>query len=197
MNTKKIVNFIFELGMLKKVRHSGWQLVGIKNPDTIAEHALLAAQIGYILAVMEGDVNPEKVTTMLVIHDNVETRTGDPNKINSRYFDKKPAEEKAIKEQLDNLGEVIKKKWLAYFEEFEMRNTKEGVIAKDADWLEMAFQAKEYYDCGYKAVIDWINNVEKAVETRSAKLIIKEMKKTEFTAWFRNLQKMTYTKLKK
>lgn len=197
MNTKKIVNFIFELGQLKKQAHTGFLLAGVVQPTSVAEHAFRAAQIGYILAELEG-VNPEKVAMMVIIHDNVETRTGDPNKINSRYNNnKKESEKMAINEQLDGLSDFIKKKWLVYFEEFEERNTPEGVVAKDADWLEMAFQAKEYYDLGYRTAMDWIDNVEKAVETKSAKAIIAEMRKTEFTEWWQGLKKMTYTKLKK
>jgi len=196
MNIKNIVNFIFELNQLKRLRHSGWQLAGIKNPDTVAEHSLRAAQIGYILAIMEGDVNPDKVATMLVIHDNAETRIGDQNKVSARYYSNGEPEEKAFIDQLDNLGEKIKIKWMKYFNEYEKRNTKEGIIAKDADWLEQAFQAKEYVDLGYVSAQDWIDNVEKAVETESAKKIIREMNKTKFTDWWKDLKKMTYKKLK-
>lgn len=196
MNTKNIINFIFEINQLKRQVHSGWLLAGVKNPDTVAEHAFRAAQIGYILACLEGDANPEKVVSILVIHDNAETRIGDQNKVSARYYSNKEAEHKAFEEQLDLLGGNIKKKWQSYFNEYENRNTKEGVVAKDADWLEMAFEAKELIDLGYDSAIDWINNVEKAVETKSAKKIIKEMRKIKFTDWWKDLKKMTYKKLK-
>ncbi len=196
MNIKNIVNFIFELNQLKRQRHSGSQLAGVKDSDTVAEHVMRAAQIGYILAVMEGDANPEKVVSMLIIHDNGESRVGDQNKVAARYFSNSGAEANALADQLKNLGQQIEKKWLEYFKEYENRNTKGGIIAKDADWLEQAFQAKEYVDLGYKSAQDWIDNVEEALETESAKAIIKEMKKTEFTDWWQGLKKMTYKKLK-
>lgn len=194
---KKIVNFIFEINQLKRQRHSGFKLAGIKDPDTVAEHITRAAQIGYILASLEGDVNPEKVAAIILIHDNGEARIGDQNKIAARYFSTDKAEAAAFNDQLKNLGQQIEKKWQAYFNEFENRNTKEGIIAKDADWLEQAFQAKEYQDLGYPMVENWIENVEKALETESAKKIIKEMKKTNFTDWWLGLKKMTYKKLYK
>lgn len=197
MNTKKIVNFIFEINQLKRQRRSGFQLIGIKNPDTVAEHALRAAQIGYILAVMEGDANPEKVATILIIHDNGEARVGDQNKVGAKYFSNKKAEHQAFTDQLQNLGNEIGKKWQKYFLEYENRNTKEGIIAKDADWLEVAFQAKEYFDLGHIFAQNWIDNVAKALETKSAKKIIKEMEKTKFTDWWQGLKKMTYKKLYK
>jgi len=195
MDIKKITNFIFEIGQLKRQKHSGFLLAGVKDPTTVAEHALRTAQIGYILAVMEGDANPEKVASMLIIHDNGEARVGDQNKVSARYFSVKEGEKNAFLEQLENLGDQVSKKWKGYFEEYEERTTKEGIVAKDADWLEVAFQAKEYVDTGYGAAQDIINNVEKAVETESAKKIIEEMKNTQFTDWWGGLKKMTYKKL--
>ncbi|MDD5071160.1 MAG: HD domain-containing protein [Patescibacteria group bacterium] len=197
MPIKNIVNFIFELNQLKRQRRSGFQLAGIKNPDTVAEHVMRAAQIGYILAVMEGDANPEKVAAMILVHDNGEARIGDQNKVSARYFDNSQAEQDAFCDQVKNLGGQIEKKWKKYFSEFENRNTKEGIVAKDADWLEVAFQAKEYLDLGCPSVDNWISNVEKALETKSAKALIKEMKKTKFTDWWKGLKKMTYKKLYK
>ncbi len=196
MNIRNIINFIFELNQLKRLTHNGWKLIGVKYPDSIAEHALRAAQIGYILAVMEGNVDPGKVVSILVIHDNAEARIGDQNKVAAKYYTNDKAEKTAFIDQLDNLGKEIKGKWEQYFSEFEKRNTKEGIIAKDADWLEQAFQAKEYIDSGYTAAQDWINNVEEAVETESAKKLIQEMKKVKFTDWWQGLKKMTYKKLK-
>lgn len=196
MNIKNIVNFIFEINQLKRQKHSGWWLAGVKNPDTVAEHALRTAQIGYILAVMDGNANPEKVVSMLVIHDNGEARIGDQNKVSARYFSNGDEEAKAFFDQIKNLGNKIEQKWQKYFEEYNNRRTKEGIIAKDADWLEQAFQAKEYVDLGYTSAQDWINNVEKALETESAKKLFKEMKKTKFTDWWQGLKKMTYKKLK-
>ncbi len=196
MNVKRVVNFIFEINQLKRQRHSGWFLAGVAQPPSVAEHQLRAAQIGYILAALEG-ADPEKVACMLLIHDNAEARTGDQNKVSARYFSKKEGEAKAFKDQIEGLGKEIEKKWLGYFEEFEGRTTKEGVVAKDADWLETAFQAKEYYDTGHLSAVDWIKNVERAVETESAKLLIKQMKKTDFYDWWSGLKRMTYHKLKK
>lgn len=195
MDIKKVTNFIFELSQLKRQRHAGFKLIGVKNPDTVAEHAFRAAQIGYILAVMEGDADPDKVTTILVIHDNPESRVGDQHKVAARYFSKKQAESQVVKDQLENLGEQIQEKWGNYLQEYKERNTKEGIVAKDADWLEVAFQAKEYLDLGHEGAGEWIDNVSQALETESAKKLIAEMKETGFTEWYQGLKKMTYTKL--
>jgi len=195
INYKKICNFIFEINQLKYQKNSGMQLIGVKDPFSIAGHVWRAAQIGYILACLEGDVNPEKVVTMIVVHDNGEARIGDKHKVAARYLDTAGAETKAFNDQADGLEKKIGHNLKQYFDEFEHRNTKEGIIAKDADWLEQAFQAKEYQDLGYTMAENWINNVERAIETKSAKEIIKQMKKTNFTDWWQRLKKMTYEKL--
>ncbi|HCP08202.1 MAG TPA: HAD family hydrolase [Candidatus Moranbacteria bacterium] len=181
MSEKNTVNFIFELNQLKRQKHSGWRLAGVKDPYSIADHIMRSAQIGYILASMEGNANPEKVAAIMMIHENGEARIGDQTKVGAKYFSKKEPEKNAFLDQLENLSGSIADKWKEYYREIEERNTPEGIIAKDADWLETAFQAKEYMDIGYVSAIDWINNVEKALETKSAKILLEEMKKTDFT----------------
>lgn len=195
MLIQNIVNFIFELGQLKRQKHSGFKLAGVRDPYSVAEHVMRAAQIGYILASMEG-ADPEKTASIVLIHDNGEARIGDQNKVSAKYFSVKAAEEKAFLDQLNCLDKKIKAKWKKYFKEYEERTTPEGIIAKDADWLEQAFSAKEYVDQGYKSAQNWIDNIEKALETKSAKMIMREMKKTEFSDWWMDLKKMTYEKLK-
>jgi putative hydrolase of HD superfamily len=197
---KKIVNYIFEMGVLRKEKHNGFKLMGVNDLHSVSEHALRAAQIGYLLTILENEkhnsnFNPERVCSMLVFHDNGEIRIGDFHKIASRYIDSREAEELAFKDQISNLPEEAKTSLLKYFKETEERNTKEGIIAKDADWLETAFSAKELYDLGNKLAIDWIDNVEKALETDSAKEIIKTMKTVRFTDWWVGLKKMLYKKI--
>lgn len=199
---KKITDFIFELGQLKREYHRGLTLAGVKQPDTIAEHALRAAQIGFVLASMENEragaeaVSAEKVAAMLVIHDNAETRMGDQHKVGARYLDMKEPSQNAFVEQIAGLGKSIEEKWTGYMEEYRNRDTREGVVAKDADWLEVAFQAKECVDTGYESAQDIIDNVEVALETESGREILAMMKETKFSEWWRGLKKMTYEKLR-
>lgn len=197
---KNIVNYIFEMGMLSKEKRNGCKLIGVTNSRSVGEHALRAAQIGYLLTILENEkhnsnFNPERVCSMLVFHDNGEIRIGDLHKVAARYIDSRKAEESAFQDQANNLPKEAKESLIKYFKETEERNTKEGIIAKDADWLESAFSAKELYDLGNELAIDWIDNIEKAIETDSAKEILKTMKKTKFTDWWMGLKTMLYTKL--
>jgi len=84
---------------------------------------------------------------------------------------------------------------IKYFEEIEERNTKEGIIAKDADWLDAAFTAKEYYDLGNQLGMDWVINVGKALETESAKELLSAMLEARFTDWWMGLKRILHTRL--
>lgn len=197
---KNIVNYIFEMGVLSKEKHNGFKLIGVDNLRSVGEHALRAAQIGYLLTVLENkrngsELSPERVCSILVFHDNGEIRIGDLHKVASRYINSQAAEKSSFEDQVENLPEEARLELIKYFNEIEERTTKEGIIAKDADWLESAFSAKELYDLGNSLAMDWITNVEKGVETDSAKEIIKEMKNTRFTDWWVGLKKILYKKI--
>ncbi len=180
---KKIVHFIFELSNLKKFKHCGIKFAGINDPDSLAEHAARAAQIAYILADLE-KTDAYKCALMVLIHDNGEIRVGDQHKISASYFDLKPYESEAFEDQTKNLPKETGKMFADLHKEFEKQETKESHVARDADMLETAFQAKEHLDNGYKTAKLWIDSVRKHLKTKSGKKILKEMKKTHFADWW-------------
>jgi len=197
---KNIVNYIFEMGVMRKEMHNGLKLAGVSDLNSIGEHALRAAQIGYILTVLENkkhgtNLSPEKVASILIFHDNGEVRIGDLHKVATRYIDSKEAEKNAFTEQASQLPDEIKNQIIEYFENIEERNSKEGIIAKDADWLENAFMAKEQYDLGNQLAKEWVENVGRTIETDSAKEIFKIMEETRFTDWWMNIKKFMAKKL--
>lgn len=186
---KNICNYIYELGALKKFRHSGPKLMGVMQPDSIAEHAFRASIIGYILAEMEG-VNPEKTALICLFHDNAEARISDLHKVARRYLDNEEAEMSAYKEQTAPLPSPMGSFFLKTFKEYEERKTKESIIARDADLLETAFQSKEYTQIGYHACQDIVDNVKTCLQTKSAKALFKEMETTKFSDWWKGLKKL-------
>lgn len=196
INLKRIVNFFFELGMLKRGKHQGVCLAGVTHPDSLADHSARASLIAYILAFLEG-ADSEKCAMMCLLQDLPEMRVGDHHKVSARYLSTHAAENRVFKEQLENLPKEIAEKWQRYFNEFNRRNTKEGIVAKDADWLEMALTARELVIQGHHGMQNWIDNVRKALETDSAKEILKVIEESDLNDWWQNLKKMTYKKLKK
>lgn len=191
-NNKKnrdLVKYFYELGHMRRVLHTGWTFAGVKNPTNIAEHTLRAAQIGYIIARIEG-ADPGKTASMLLIHDNGEIRTNDANRIVDRYIDMSGAEKRAVKEQHERLPEELGREFNELFKEYKDRHTKESICAKDADYLDMACTAKEYIDIGYKSCRDIIENVKKALKTKTAKDLIEDIEKMKFNEWWEGLKKL-------
>lgn len=186
-DTKPLLHFLFELGQLRRVRHEGWKLLGIEHPETVAEHSLRAAQIGFILAKLEEYENPSEVCTLLVFHDIEECRVGDIHKVANRYIT--ADREKVLQEQTEKMGELgkeIRRLWKLS----EFRETTAGIIAKDADCVEQAITAKEYLEKGYPFAQDWINNTQKLVQTKSAKSLLASLHDVHSNDWWQGLKKL-------
>lgn len=189
-----ICKFLAEVGVLKRLPLTGLKLAGVVENEFIAMHVVRAAQLAYILAELEG-ANPEKTACMVLFHDNGETRVGDQHKVAARYFDIKKAEQRAFVAQIQNLPASIQRKLKGYYSEYKQCGSLEGIVAKDADWLETAISCKELMEQGASASLQvWIDNVRKALKTKSAKKLLKiiEAEKDFTSSWWRGLMKMTY-----
>lgn len=184
---RKIINIIFEWFHLKRIQHEWRKVAWVANPVSVAEHSFSAAQIGYIIAKMEwADAN--KVATILIWHDMAETRIGDMHMIVKRYIkNKKEAESQVTRHQFENVS--FGKDIIELLTEYEERNTLESIIAKDADNLEQAFQAKFYLEIWYKETQEWIDNVSKNLKTESAKKIFTELGNVGFFDWWKDMYK--------
>ncbi len=185
---KELTKLLFELGQMWRVKHCGWTVAGVSNPESIAEHSHRAAQIAFILAKME-KADPFKTSFMVLIHDNGEARINDAHRIVTRYIDTDKGEREAALDQFKRLPDDIEKDFREIYEEFEERKTIEAQCAKDADYLEQAIAAKEYVDIGYKGCMDWIINIKKALMTDSAKELLEEIESMDRNEWYKGLKK--------
>ena len=80
----RIVEFLFEVGMLKRTPRSGWQFLD-DGSESVAEHVYRTTMIAYVLARLDGTVDTDKVLRMALAHDLPEARTGDLNYVNQKY----------------------------------------------------------------------------------------------------------------
>jgi putative hydrolase of HD superfamily len=176
---KAIADFLFEVGMLKRTPRSGFQFLGTGD-ETVAEHSLRCAVIGFVLARMSGKLDSGRVVLMCLFHDLVEARTGDLNYVNKRYV--KADEEAAVRDMTSNLpfGEEIRH----LTEEFNSRLTPEADAAHDADQIEMILQLKELGDLGNRYSRDWITSAMKRLRTDDGKRLARSILNTDFSAWW-------------
>ena len=186
MKAKDFWNWVFELGQLKRVDREGWKFLGIKNLESVAEHSLRAAQIAFVLAKLEGYENPFEICTLTVFHELEECRIGDLHKVAKGYV--KTEDEQAVKEQIEKLGE-IGKEIFRLWKQVKNPNTKAGVIAKDADLLEMMATAKELMDKGLKDAKDWIERARKELKTESARRLLEGLESSDSNEWWITLKK--------
>jgi putative hydrolase of HD superfamily len=183
---KYILNYLAEAGQLKRVKRSGWWVVGIKDPESVSEHSHRTAIFAYILAKME-KVNPYPVLLMALFHDIHEARINDLHKVSQRYVNLKEGERKAIKEQLKPLPKDIRAELALILNNYDKQASKEALIARDADILECVLQAKEYFDFGHAKTKPFIN-VGSFLKTKSAKSIFKQIPSWDSQNWWLNLK---------
>jgi putative hydrolase of HD superfamily len=184
---KDIAKFLFEMGQLKRVKRSGWWIAGVKDPESVAEHTFRTAVIAYLLAHLEG-VDTGKAVLMALFHDMPETRTNDAHRIVRRYAKWEDVDRKAVDEQSKRLPNEMATQMATLFEEFEKEVSPEAKVVRDADLLECIVQAREYQALGYRDVVDWIFNAQRALRTDSAKRIAAECIKTEPKEWWQGLK---------
>jgi putative hydrolase of HD superfamily len=174
-----LADFLFEVGMLKKTPRSGFQFLG-SGCESVAEHVLQTLYIGYVLCKLEPAVDELMVLRLCLIHDLPEARTGDMNYMNKKYVT--VDEKKAIRELAEPLffgGEIE-----AALEEFNGKETRESLLARDADQLALILQLKECGDLGNKYSQEWIRFAVRRLATENARKLAESILDTDSTNWW-------------
>ena len=175
----RVVDFLFEAGILAKLPRNGFFFLGSGN-QSIAEHLNRTTYIGFALAQMAGDVDISKVLQMCMFHDFAEARTSDLNYVQQKYT--KADEGKALEDLIktlpfgDKVNEIV--------EEYEERKTKESLITKDADILELILSLKEQNDIGNKRAETWIPAAIQRLKTKEGKILGGKIIKTDSDRWW-------------
>lgn len=168
-NTEGTAGFIFEMGVLKNAKRTGWWFTGNNNPESIAEHSFRVGVIGAVLAMMEG-VDPARVALMCLFHDTQETRIGDIPHIGRRYLDA-ATNETVTADQVSAAHPAVRDGVQRVVAEYEAKETPAALVARDADKLECLVQAVEYRAQGNTLVQDWIDTSLNSLKTPSARAL--------------------------
>jgi putative hydrolase of HD superfamily len=183
----KIAHFLFEAGNLKRVQRSGWWLAGIRSPESVAEHSFRTAVIGYVLACLEGG-SPERTASLCLFHDFAESRTSDLNPVAKRYVGPKVGCSDILTEISKSLPDSVGTPFGRLAEELSKKESLEWSLAKDADLLECALQAREYECLGVSAAPTWIASMQARLTSPSAKQLLLECSAMEPSEWWRVLE---------
>ncbi|MGQ0719280.1 MAG: HD domain-containing protein [Pseudonocardiales bacterium] len=176
-----VAEFAFELGVLKRMRRAGWWQVGVRDPESVAEHSLRAAQLASLIAAIEG-AEPAHAALLAVWHDSQETRTGDIPHTARPYLDQR-CPEAITADQTASLPDAARKTVQEAVAEYEAQQTPEARCAKDADQLECLIQAIEYQNAGYARVQGWIDSARSGLHTGTARRVADAALRTSPLAW--------------
>lgn len=136
----------FRAMALKDRDREGWTLRDVDDPESVADHSW---GVG-LLAVLYGpefDVDMKRLLELAVVHDIAEYRTGDfVNRVDDTdreyaYEEKHAAEHEAMEQLADD-------RLMALWQEYEDRDSREAVVLKDLDLLDMCLQALYYIEEG-------------------------------------------------
>lgn len=178
---KKIVDFLFETGILSKTPRSGFFFLG-SGEQSVAEHINRVTYIGFILAEMAGNVDSGKLIKMCMFHDLAEARVSDLNYVHQRYTVRH--EHEAIKDlasQMEYGNKIVE-----ILDEYEKRESREAILAKDADQLELLLSLKEQKDIGNARAKTWIPSAMKRFKTEEARILAEKIIETDSDDWWFN-----------
>lgn len=176
-----IAAFLFEAGHLKHIPRSGWLLLGIKQPETVAEHSFRVGLVGIALAALEG-ADPGRTAALCLMHDVHETRIGDVPSVGRAYVTT-AVPEAVTAHQTSGMPTEVAKTFQDLTAEYEATETLESKVAHDADKIETLLQAAMYETQGYAAE-PWRDTSIQALRTDSAKQLAQAIVTTDPRGWW-------------
>ncbi|WKX70858.1 HD family hydrolase [Streptomyces sp. XD-27] len=178
-----VARFLFEAGTLKHARRTGWWMAGVRDPESVAEHAWRTSLIASIIATLEG-ADPARAALLAVWHDSQESRTGDVNHLGKRYATSTDPRE-VTAAQTVGMPEPLASTVRAVVSEYEARESAEAVCARDADKLECLLQGIEYKAQGYANTQRWIDSSRERLVTETARRLADGLLGQDSLDWLR------------
>lgn len=180
------IEFIYEMGALRFMDRS-WKRFLNADFANNTEHLFRVVWIALILAKREGVTDSGKIVKMAIAHDIAESRTGDVDYISRQYVERK--ETMAIDDMLE--GTSIEAEFKELLHEYELRESIESRIVKDADNLDVDFELREQTVRGHDALGTSKKSMREQVHatklyTNSAKEIAKQIASSNPHAWHAN-----------
>jgi putative hydrolase of HD superfamily len=173
--------FLFEMGHLKQLARAGWLLLGIPQPESVAEHTFRVAIVGIALAAQEGaDIG--RTAALCLLHDSPESRIGDVPSVGRAYVSTASPEAVAA-HQTSGMPPALAEVFQGLVAEYEATDTIESQIAHDADKLETLLQAVEYQAQGYDTA-GWRDSSTTALRTGSAKDLAQAISSADPHEWW-------------
>ena len=162
---------------LKNIQRKGWlDKIGIKNPESVADHSYSMTLMSMIVSELQG-LNTNKIVKMALLHDLAESSVGDftPEEIPKRK--KLELENIAMKKILKELPTELIKNYQDVWNDFLLGESDESIFVHEMDKLEMVFQAKHYIDKGFskEKIQTFIDSANNEIKNKDLKKIITKL----------------------
>jgi putative hydrolase of HD superfamily len=178
---KPLANLLFEAAMLKRIARSGFAFLGTGR-ETVAEHCFMAAFIALTLSEMEPEVDAHRLLAMCLVHDLAEARIGDLNYVQKEYVS--ADEDQALADATAALP--FGSSWRELIAQFNAGQTREALLARDADQIALILDLKALSDSGSPAPRKWLPQVVARVKTATGKALVQAILETDRDAWWLN-----------
>jgi len=205
---KEILNFLIKISKLKEIPRTGLIWLGVKKPETVAEHTFIIAFAAWLLG-KEKKLDIEKLIKISLSHDICEVFAGDmtpfwgllpkdeekrkeilkrwirfPIKEKEERARKKfKVEENALLKLIKPLKEDIRKEILTSWLNYEKKFTKEGKFAKQIDQIMGMIEAICHLDVKKRAwITPWWEEAEETIDDPLLLEFLKVIQK-KFYGW--------------
>lgn len=145
----RLLNFMVEADKLKRVGRTGWVELGIRDPESVADHSYSVAILSYLIAKRRG-LDAEKTAVMALTHDINEVLTGDIatkprenlQKVSNKV--KHIMENKNHLKMLSYLPPTDRKRFESLWKELSKKESDESKLVKQVDALDYIIQILLY-----------------------------------------------------
>lgn len=186
---KNITNLIFEAAAVKRMKRTGWMLLG-DNEEGVGEHSFMTSVIAYLLA-KQINANPstslrasmETVLVMSVFHDFHEARTGDMDKIAKFYMTRD--QDKANKHIFKDVDDEL----LKTLDVYEKQQTPEARIVYEANVIAFAVELKLLIEKGNVHAKEWLTANTSRLRIPEAIALAKSLATSSSQGWWESIRK--------
>jgi len=189
---EKELEFLIEVNQLKEIPRTGWVLMKVKNPETIAEHIFRVCFNAWLLGKLK-NFKIEKLIKIALSHDLCEVYAGDKTpffyweglkrekkedekillkgvRLSQKEKEKRAKikfekERESLLKLISPLDENLKSEIFSCWLDFEKRISEFGKFVKQVDRIETLLQAIEYFkEEKVKGGTSWWELTEEIVE---------------------------------
>ena len=160
---------------MKTIPRQGWiDKLGIDKPESVSDHTFTMTMMGLVLSELQ-HLDTLKVLKMCLIHDLVESKTGDltPDQIpkNEKVILEKNTMNDILETLPDNIKEQLSESWYEFLES----KTLESKLVHEIDKLEMVLQAITYKKSGNFDVNSFLESAKKEIHNPLLKELFRKI----------------------